>query len=382
VTNGDAARESFTRTFGREPGALSSAPGRVNLMGEHTDYNEGLVLPMVIPQRTFIAVAPRGDSRIELCSRELGRLGYELGRERRVGSWADYVQGLTQELYRRGALLRGFDLYVLSDLPIGAGLASSAALLVACARALRTAFGLLLDDLEIARLCRAVEVSFVGAPVGIMDPLAASVGRDGEALFVDTHSLETSAVPLPGELLPIVIASGITHAHGSGDYRLRRAECERAVRLLGVSSLRELEQMDRKRTSSMPPPLGARVRHVLEENERVRHTVLALRAGDRDGLRALFEASHASQRDQFEVSVPEVDRLVEIGGEEPAVCGARLTGGGFGGAVVMLAERDAAAAASERIAHRYAQETGQTPRILLPLGAGEFNRQGATDAKQ
>jgi galactokinase len=338
-------------------------------MGEHTDYNEGLVLPMVIPQRAHVALAPRGDSQVELRSRECGAARYELGRERRGGSWADYVQGLTRELFRRGALTRGFDAQILSDLPVGAGLASSAALLVACARALRTAFGLLLDDLEIAQLCRAAEVSFVGAPVGIMDPLAASVGRAGEALFVDTRTLETSPVPMPAEISLIIIASGITHQHGSGDYRLRRAECERAVRLLGVGSLRELDGREQKRTSSLPPPLGLRVRHVAEENERVRQTVLALRASDRHTLRALFAASHASQRDQFEVSVPEVDRLVELGSEEPTVCGARLTGGGFGGSVVMLAERDAAAAAAARIAQRYASETDCKPRILLPLGA-------------
>jgi galactokinase len=367
-SNGDETRAAFRSAFGHEPAALASAPGRVNLMGEHTDYNEGLVLPMAIPQRTYVALAPRNDARVELRSDAYAdeACAYEVGCERRTATWIDYVQGLTRELWRRGALVQGFAAQVFSDLPRGAGLASSAALVVALARALRTAFGLLLSDVEIAQLGRSAEVSFVGAPVGIMDPLAASMGRAGEALFIDTRTLETSAVSLPAELATIVIASGTTHAHGTGDYRVRRAECERAARLLGVGSLRELEGGLPARLAALPAPLGQRVRHVLDENERVRATIDALKRCDREALGALFLASHASQRDAFEVSVPPIDRLVELGCEEGA-SGARLTGGGFGGSVVMLAEARAAPAIAARVAERYTSETGLTPRILLPL---------------
>jgi galactokinase len=346
---------------------VASAPGRVNLMGEHTDYNDGLVLPMPIPQETRVTLRVRDDQTVRLTSDAVTEAAtYVLGREQRSGAWFDYVQGLTLPLVRQGLLPNGFDLHVTSDVPLGAGLSSSASLEVAVLRALRSAFELPLDDVAIARLGQEAEVSFVGAPVGIMDQMAASAGQPGSALFLDTRTMQARPVHIPPELGVIVIASGVTHQHGSGDYRVRRQECERAASLLGVSSLRDVERSELASVNALPEPFAKRARHVIEENARVLDTVRALERSDRGALRMLFAASHASQRDDFEVSVPAVNRLVELAGEEHDVIGARLTGGGFGGSVVMLAEREAAARVARRIAERHARELSLPTRVLVP----------------
>jgi galactokinase len=364
----DACALAFSRAFGRAPSVVADAPGRVNLMGEHTDYNFGFVLPMPIPQRTYVALAPRDDRFVRLLSEQAPEpiKQYELGRELPTGSWIDYVQGVTRELLAFAQLSHGFDLYVSSDVPVGAGLSSSAALEVSTLRALRDAFGLEIEALDIARVGQRAEVNFVGAPVGVMDQMAASLGVQGSALLIDTRDLSSRTVHLPGELELIVIASGVTHAHGTGDYRMRRAECEQAAQRLGLRSLRELGSADLSRLSTLPAPLDRRARHVITENARVLETREALERGDRERLSKLFAASHASQRDDFEVSVHEIDLLVQLGASEPSVVGARLTGGGFGGSVVMLAERGQARAAAERIAASYARATSREPRILLP----------------
>ncbi|MEJ7601594.1 MAG: galactokinase family protein [Kofleriaceae bacterium] len=216
----------------------ASAPGRVNLIGEHTDYNAGFVLPTVIPQRTRVVLAARTDRHVIVHSRELGETAaYEVGAEQRRGNWLDYIQGCTHALVTDGHRLAGFELTIASDVPLGSGLSSSAALEVATLRGLRELFGLEIDDVAIALLGQRAEVELVGAPVGVMDQMAASLGQPGTALFLDTRNLETRVVPLPAADL-IVIASGLRHDHATGDYRTRRAECEDAARRLGVASLR------------------------------------------------------------------------------------------------------------------------------------------------
>jgi galactokinase len=249
---------------------------------------------------------------------------------------------------------------------MGAGLSSSAALEVALLRALRQACGLDLSDLDIARLGRAAEVDFVGVPIGIMDQMASSLGTPGQALFIDTRTLETRNVALPADLELVVIASGVVHAHDASGYRERRAQCAQAAALLGVETLRDVS-LAQLESSSLPPVLLQRARHVVTENQRVLDTVDALARGDRAALRRLFAASHASMRDDYEVSVPQIDRLVALAEQAPGIVGARLTGGGFGGSVVMLAERGQALDAARSIARRYGQDTGLSAQILLPL---------------
>jgi len=363
----------FEALFGRPPKVRVQAPGRVNLIGEHTDYNGGFVLPMAIPQQTWVELAPREDGTVRAFSANLPRderLGtYTLGQEQRGRGWLDYVQGVTQVLRQQGHIPGGFDVWLRSDVPPGSGLSSSAALEVALLRGLREAFGLMLDDVQLALLGQKVECDFVGAPVGVMDQMASSLAHGGAALFLDTRTLQFERVPLPPGVEPVVINSGVTHSHAGGDYRVRRAECERAATLLGVAQLRDLPDAELPRALALPEPLGRRVRHVLTENARVLATVKALRRGDLEALGPLLYASHVSQRDDYEVSVPETDLLVDLARGEPDVLGARLTGGGFGGSVVMLARAGRGAQLASRIVSRYAQGSTHRATVLVPQAA-------------
>jgi galactokinase len=246
-------------------------------------------------------------------------------------------------------------------------LSSSAALEVALLRGLRTLADLPLDDRALARLAHRAESAFVGARVGVMDQMVVSLGDETSALFLDTHTLETVRVPLPRRAELAVVDSGIRHALVSGDYATRRAECERAAAALGVDRLCALGPDALDRVARLPPPLDRRARHVVTEHARVAEAVRALRADDVERLGQLFLASHASQRDDFAVSVPEVDTLVELAWDEPAVYGARLTGGGFGGAVVLLVERGHAAAVATRVAERGRRATGKTAAVIVPV---------------
>ncbi len=360
---------TFRALFGRVAEVVASAPGRVNLIGEHTDYNDGLVLPTAVPQCTTVELALRRDDRVSVASTSVGSdvvRSYRLGRETRTGEWLDYVQGCTRMLAER-APLRGFDALVASTLPLGGGLASSAALEVALLRALRTAFALPLDDVALALLAHRVEHDFVGARVGVMDQMAASLADARTALFLDARSLAYEAVALPSSLALLAIDSGIAHRHAGGDYNARRSECEHAAALLGVRALRDLPDGDVARAARLPEPLGRRVRHVVSENARVRDAVVALRAADLPALGALFLASHASLRDDFAASLPELDALVDIAMAETTVYGARLTGGGFGGAVLIAARAEAGPETASRIAEAYCARTGAPGRVLIPV---------------
>jgi galactokinase len=344
----------------------ASAPGRVNLIGEHTDYNEGFVLPTPIPQRTTVELRERGDDRIVVWSRELDACAsYRLGEERRRGDWLDYVMGCTAVLREAGHRIAGSELRIVSDVPVGCGVSSSAALEIAVLRAFRDAYTLTTDDTRLALLGQRAEVHIVGAPVGAMDQLAVSLGSLGAALFIDLRTLEIRSLPLPPADL-IVIASGVRHDHASGDYRVRRAECDEAARQLGVAALRDVGATELARLARLPPPLDRRARHVVTENARVLAAVRAIQDGDLRELGALLRAAHASMRDDFEASLPAIDRLVELANADRTIYGARLTGGGFGGSIVALAAPGEGASAADRIAARYGAETGLCPQVLLP----------------
>ena len=366
------SEQGFAARFGRTPVAVGHASGRVNLIGEHTDYNGGFVLPTAIPQRTRVELARRDDDLARLASLDMGHpeeiVEFQVGAEQPQHGWLDYVQGVTKFLAEAGHRLGGFEAQVSSTVPIGSGLSSSAALEIAAMRALRDAFELDLDAVAMARIGRRAENEFVGALTGIMDQMAASLADQGAALFIDTRSLAYETVSLPTAAELVVLDSGVAHNHARGDYNTRWTECRRAAELLGVAELRDVPLSALDRVAELPDPLGRRARHVVTEDARVLAAVEALRRGDLARVGELFYQSHASMRDDYEVSVPEIDLIVELARQDAAVFGARLTGGGFGGSVVMLARRGSGRAVGERIARAYGEETGQRGTVLVPGG--------------
>lgn len=358
---------TFEELFGAPAELQADAPGRVNLIGEHTDYNGGFVLPTAIPQRTSVALRRRADNVVRVHSANLHDLQqYTLGMERPGRGWADYVQGVTAVLLRDHHTLGGVDLWVKSEVPLGSGLSSSAALEVALLRALRQAFGLKLDDVALALAAQRVETEFVGAPVGVMDQMASSLADTGTALFLDTRTLAFRRVAIPPALEVVVIDSGVSHSHVAGDYRRRRQECEAAAALLGVHQLRDLRETELSALARLPDVLRRRARHVVTENARVHALVAAFEEVRLEAIGGLLAASHASMRDDFEVSVPETDLLVELAVAQPEILGARLTGGGFGGSIVALAAAGRGRAAAERVASEYRRRTAKSASVLLP----------------
>ncbi|HSC29922.1 MAG TPA: galactokinase, partial [Vicinamibacterales bacterium] len=360
-------RPGFRDLFGADPAITAAAPGRVNLIGDHTDYNGGFVLPAAIPQRTVVELSPRSDGVVRVYSSAFpgdGFVAYELGHERPDGNWTDYVKGMTSVLKASG-LSRGFDGRVDSAVPVGSGLASSAALEIALGRALREVYGLPIDDVSLARAGRRAENEFVGAPVGIMDQMACSLASETSALFLDTRSLEYELIPLPQAAALIVVDSGVAHRHAGGDYAARRRECVEAAARLGVAELRDANE-ELLAARLLPAHLLRRARHVVTENVRVLEAVEALRAGDLERAGVLFRASHASLRNDFEVSLAPIDLIVDTAVRTPGVFGARLTGGGFGGAVVALAAAGRVREAASRIVREYVERTGLPGRVVVP----------------
>jgi galactokinase len=334
-------RWAFRKAFASEPSALAIAPGRINVIGEHTDYTGGLALPAAIDRYVAVGVRPRPGPEVNLYSEhfeEMVRLESLPGSRRR--HWSDYTVGVALELAAAVGDRGGFDAAIVADLPPGAGLSSSGALEVASAIALLKARRLTLPGRQLAVLCQRAENSFVGARTGIMDQVTALFGRQGNALLLDCRALEWQPVRLPASKLAWLLAdSGVEHHLAAAAYNQRRGDCERAEAILGVADLRDLTLQDLDRLPD--PRLRRRVRHVVSENRRVLDAVAALRRGDATALGALLLESHASLRDDFEVSCPELDRLVELAKGMPSVLGARMMGGGFGGCVLLLAHGDA-----------------------------------------
>jgi galactokinase len=349
------------------------AHGRVNLIGEHTDYNGGWVLPTAIPQKTVVRLEETAGERVDLSAdpEEPGgaprTAAYVLGEEKATGAWSDYLQGATKLLRGEGIRLRGFRASITSTVPEGSGLSSSAALEIAFLKGLRELNGFDLNDEALALLGQRIENEFVGARVGIMDQMACAFGRWGEALFLDTKTMQHRQVQIPlGRADLVVVNSGVKHRHSGGGYNQRRQECEDACAALGVASLRELHPGGVARLEKLPDVLLRRARHVITENVRVFETVKALEEGDLPKAGQLFYASHASMRDDYEVSVPEVDLLVSLFGKEHGVYGARLTGGGFGGSVVALTQKGKGAELSQKVAALYGERSGQRATVLVP----------------
>ena len=390
----EALARAFAVRFGREP-RVYRAPGRVNLIGEHTDYNDGFVMPMALDRSTWVAAAPRNDRRIVVRSQNLGdEATFDLDAPRvgPTGQWTDYVRGVATLLDRgpAGAALQagvarpfqgrvvGADLLIASDVPIGAGVSSSAALEVACAIAFVDLAGGAMDPAMLAQLCQRAEHEFAGTRCGIMDQMIACCGRAAHALLLDTRSLARTFVPMPPAVRVLVCNTMVRHALASGEYNRRRAACEAGVAALrradpSIRALRDatLEQLDSVR-GVLPGQVYARCHHVIAENDRVGRAATAIAQGDFLEFGALMAASHASLRDDYDVSCAELDAMVEIVSSLDGVFGARMTGGGFGGSVVALVEASRAAGeVCETIRERYEAATGRRPDLwMTAAGAG------------
>ena len=348
-----AAEAHFEAVFGQAPAQSAYAPGRVNLLGEHTDYNGGVVLPMPLSLGTAVAMDPGGDpGTIEMASTAFPGTATRSLADAPDGTWTDYVLGAMAQVPGADGASPGIRIAVSSDLPVGSGLSSSAALEVAVLRAALAMAGQSRSDVEIATMARRAENAFVGVPCGIMDQYSVSVGAPGKAVFLDTRDLASEVVDLPGTHRFVVVHSGVAHKLSDDGYRTRVRECREACAALGVETLSDLGPGSLDRVDALPPPLDGRARHIVTENDRVRRARDALKAGDVGAFSGLMLGSHASQRDDYAVSVPEVDALVE-GSVALGADAARLTGGGFGGSVVAFVRAERVERFVEALANRF-----------------------------
>ncbi|GII83934.1 galactokinase [Sphaerisporangium siamense] len=358
--------EEFRAAFGREPEGVWHAPGRVNLIGEHTDYNGGFVLPFAVPWGVACAAARRDDDVVRLLSLQDGSARvHEIAALDEAEGWTRYAAGVFWALRRAGHAVGGADLVIDGDVPRGAGLSSSAALEVSVALALDESHGLGLGRMHLALLAQKAENDFVGMPCGIMDQAASALGREGHALFMDCRSLASRAVPLDlaaegFEIL--IIDTGVHHELADGQYARRRRDCENAAKRLGVEALRDVTDLAGA-LAVLEGDERRRTQHVVTENHRVEAVIGLLRAGALREIGALLNASHLSLRDQYEVSCAELDVAVEAAVRGGAR-GARMTGGGFGGSAIALVATDRLDAVRHEVARAYEARGWGAPRFL------------------
>jgi galactokinase len=350
----------FQKRFKTTPEIKSSAPGRVNVLGEHTDYNDGFVLPTAIPQQTTIAIGYSPDDRHHFYAANLKEWVHVGLQESLPPGFVRYIGGCIRVLEAAGYAIPPLNLWVASEVPIGAGLSSSAALEIAALRGLRALLQLDLDDVFLAQLGQQAEIRYAGVNCGILDQMACSLADTEHLLFLDTRTLERKLLPLPTGTELVVIDSGVTRSLASSGYNQRRAECEAAAHALGVKALRDIS--DPEIANQLPAPLAQRARHVITENNRVLRVLAGISAME---LGELMNASHASLRDDYEVSVLALDLLVEILQGMPDVLGARLTGAGFGGACVALVVAGAGQAIADAALEQFNQCSGSEGRILV-----------------
>jgi galactokinase len=369
---GEHSAELFVKCFGREPRWLVAAPGRVNLIGEHTDYNDGFVLPMAIERYTVIAADRHPGANVTVHSETTGEtaeFGVRSPVTRGDPPWSNYVRGVVAGFQWRGIKVPGFDAVIESSLPYGGGLASSAALEVATATALEAMCGTKLDPLEKALLCQRAEHEFAGVPCGLMDQFTSILGKKDEALLLDCRSRQTTPVKMkdPGVTV-LVINTNVRHRLAEGEYARRRQQCEAAARALNVMTLREATMAGlNSARKGMDPVVFRRARHVITENERTLLAARAIQAGDWPTMGKLMYDSHASLRDDYEVSCRELDIVVEIAGKlgpKQGVIGCRMTGAGFGGCAVSLVKTDAVRVLTRTMAEMYEKETESEPAMF------------------
>jgi galactokinase len=369
---------TFSEKFGGIP-RVFRAPGRVNLIGEHTDYNDGFALPAAIDRYTWVAIGPRNDAALHVFSENLQQAAeINLHEKNPVAKnrWPDYVQGVAVMLQASGVELRGADLLIQSNVPSGSGLSSSAALEVSVGTALLAQANQEIAKIELAKLCQRAENDFVGARCGIMDQFAACFARAGHAILLDCRSLEGASLPLPANISIVICNTMVKHEHSGGEYNARRAQCEEGVELLKkwnprVNALRDVSigELEAHR-SDLSKVIYRRCRHVISENARVLDTVKALREKHLTAIGSLLAESHRSLREDFEVSCRELDVMVDLARKCEGIIGARMTGGGFGGCTINFVETEQVEAFCESISAGYKTATRKTPEIYVS-SAGE-----------
>lgn len=362
----------FRQAFGSRP-RLFRAPGRVNVIGEHTDYNDGFVLPAALELAISTAIAPRPDRRLRIASLAMGAtIEFDLDdvAPSPRGDWSDYVRGVAIMLQRAGRRLAGADLMIDGDLPIGAGLSASAALEVSVGYALLANSGLTVDRIELAKICQRAENEFVGARCGVMDQFISCCAEAGHAILLDCRTLEARSIAVDPSARLMVCDTMVRHQIATSEYNLRRAECERAVASLagelhGIAALRDvtLEQLERHE-ALLSEATFRRARHVIGENARTLRAAAALEGGDLFECGRMMDLSHTSLRDDYEVSCPELDLIVEFARGVEGVYGSRMMGGGFGGCAISLVDASAVDRFTETVRKAYEDATGTTPSIF------------------
>ena len=356
------------------PARTYRAPGRVNLIGEHTDYNDGFVMPAAIEFSTFVTVSAREGRKLSLFSENFSeQVEFDLDDPdpRPSGHWSDYPRGVAVTLERAGYRLSGASLRIRGEVPIGSGLSSSAAIEVAACYALLDNSALSVDPVKMAKLCQRAENEFVGMRCGIMDQFVSCCGQAGKALMLDCRSLDYKLLPLPQEARLVICNTMVKHALAAGEYNIRRAECEAGVRhfaqsLPNVRALRDVNEADLKHYGNdLSEVIFRRCRHVITENARVLEAAKALERGDLEVFGRLMTASHHSLRDDYEVSCKELDVMVGLAQEVRGVYGARMTGGGFGGCTISLVNAENVEEFKRTVAQGYAEATGLVPEIYV-----------------
>lgn len=370
----DLLTQEFNAAFGGPPRLLVRAPGRVNIIGEHTDYNDGFVLPAAIEQAVWIASAPRDDREVHLVAANLDQqTTFPL--ENLAPSadilWSNYQRGVAAALQRRGYQLPGLNAVLWGNVPLASGLSSSAAVEVAMGYTFQQWGSFALSGEELALACQEAEHTFVGVKCGIMDQFISVLARPGHALLIDCRSLEHRPVPLPGGVSLVICDTRASRTLASSAYNQRRAECETGAQILGVKSLRDITPTAlEEQISRLPPPVRQRVRHVVSENQRVLDCVSALKAGNLAQVGQLLLQSHASLRNDYQVSSRELDAMVAAAMEVRGTYGARMTGAGFGGCVVALVESPQVESFIEHVGPAYMRATQLTPAIYASQAAG------------
>ena len=375
-------RQRFAEIFGGEPASVVRAPGRVNLIGEHTDYNDGYVLPVAIDRSILVAAAPRDDRQVVIHALDFGEsVAFSLDdiEHDQAKTWSNYQRGVAYFLEERGLELPGLNAVIVGDVPIGSGLSSSAAVEVSMAYTWQVLAGFELSRVELALLCQRAENEFVGMNCGIMDQFVSALGQRDHALLIDCRSLDYRSVPLPAEATVVVADTIKRRGLVDSEYNARRQECEEGVRILQrylpqVQALRDVSsdqfveyvgQMQVQSSKFKVQKVRQRCRHIIYENERVLKSVAALRAGDLGAFGRLMNESHASLRDDYEVSCPELDIMVEVAWKVDGVYGSRMTGAGFGGCTVSLVAEGAIEDFRVRVTAAYEEATGVVPQIYV-----------------
>ena len=360
---------AFDARFGGPPPAVVRAPGRVNLIGEHTDYNDGFVMPIALGQAVWIALRARADDRVRLHSADVeAEADVCLSDEACAAGWGAHVYGVGRALVADGHVPVGFEGVLASDVPVGAGLSSSAALELAVARAFSVVSGILWDARRMALVAQHAENEWVGVACGVMDPMASALGQAGHALLIDCRTLGVTAVALPPGAAVVVLDTGTRRTLSGSAYNTRRMECEAAARALGVPALRDADaDAVAGLAGRVPDVVFRRARHVVTENARVLDAAAAMEAGDAGRFGARMNESHASLRDDYDVTGPALDAIVEAAARHPSCYGARMTGAGFGGCAVALVEAACADAFAAEVCDTYAARTGHEPRACVAI---------------